>query len=135
MEQLFKLSLRDMVAGVHEQRFGAAELMRSCLAHIAEREPQVQAWEHLDLEVIAPFDALITPPAAGEAPATLEETGNPAFCTIWTLLGVPAITIPVGLGPGGLPLGLQIVGARGEDDRMLGVAAWCEAHLPFHALP
>jgi Asp-tRNA(Asn)/Glu-tRNA(Gln) amidotransferase A subunit family amidase len=80
------------------------------------------------------YDALITPPAAGEAPGTLEETGNPAFCTIWTLLGVPAITIPVGFGPNGLPLGLQIVGARSEDDRVLSIAAWCESHLPFPGL-
>jgi Asp-tRNA(Asn)/Glu-tRNA(Gln) amidotransferase A subunit family amidase len=80
------------------------------------------------------YDAVITPPTAGEAPATLDETGNPAFCTIWTLLGVPAINIPVGIGPAGLPLGLQIVGARDDDDRLLAVAAWCEAHIPFHGL-
>lgn len=80
------------------------------------------------------LDAAITPPAPGEAPATRAETGNPAFCTIWTLLGVPAVTIPVALGPRGLPLGLQIVGSPREDDRALGVAAWCEAHLPFHGL-
>ena len=84
---------------------------------------------------IAAYEAVITPPAPGEAPPTLEETGNPAFCTIWTLLGAPTITIPVGIGPAGLPLGLQIVGARDEDDRLLAVAAWCEAHVPFHGLP
>ena len=85
--------------------------------------------------VVGDFDALITPPAAGEAPATLAETGTPAFCTIWTLLGAPAITIPVALGPTGLPLGLQIVGVRGADDRTLGAAAWCEAHLSFAGMP
>lgn len=84
--------------------------------------------------VTAGYDAIITPPAAGEAPPTLAETGNPAFCTIWTLLGVPAITIPVGLGPAGLPLGLQIVGASGTDDTTLAVAAWCESRLPFSGL-
>jgi Asp-tRNA(Asn)/Glu-tRNA(Gln) amidotransferase A subunit family amidase len=84
---------------------------------------------------IAAYDAVITPPTAGEAPPSLEETGNPAFCTMWTLLGVPAITIPVGVGPSGLPLGLQIVGAALADDRLLGIAAWCEAHLPFRGLP
>jgi Asp-tRNA(Asn)/Glu-tRNA(Gln) amidotransferase A subunit family amidase len=78
---------------------------------------------------IRSYDAIITPPAAGEAPATLEQTGNPAFCTIWTLLGVPAITIPVGVGPAGLPLGLQIVGPNGADDRTLGIAAWCESQF------
>ena len=83
---------------------------------------------------IARFDAVITPPTPGEAPPTREETGNPAFCTLWTLLGVPAVTIPVGLGPSGLPLGLQIVGPAMGDERLLAIAAWCEAHLPFHGL-
>jgi Asp-tRNA(Asn)/Glu-tRNA(Gln) amidotransferase A subunit family amidase len=83
---------------------------------------------------VSGVDAIITPPAAGEAPPTLSETGNPAFCTIWTLLGVPAITIPVALGPAGLPLGLQVVGIAGSDDATLAVAAWCEANLPFAGL-
>lgn len=80
------------------------------------------------------FDAILTPPANGEAPATLDSTGDPAFCTIWTLCGVPAITIPAGLGPQGLPLGLQIVGPFPEDDKLLGVAQWCEEQLPFRQL-
>jgi Asp-tRNA(Asn)/Glu-tRNA(Gln) amidotransferase A subunit family amidase len=85
--------------------------------------------------IVADHDAVITPPATGEAPATLKETGSPTFCTIWTLLGVPAITIPVGFGPAGLPLGLQIVGRELEDDQALTIAAWCESHLPFPGLP
>ncbi|MBI3068201.1 MAG: amidase, partial [Betaproteobacteria bacterium] len=48
---------------------------------------------------LAGADAVVTPPATGEAPATLEETGDPAFCTIWTLVGAPVVTIPVGRGP------------------------------------
>jgi len=72
------------------------------------------------------FDAIITPPTTGEAPATLEQTGNPAFCSIWSLCGVPAVTIPVGFGPQGLPLGLQIVGAQGKDKQVLSTALWCE---------
>jgi amidase len=80
------------------------------------------------------FDAILTPPANGEAPATLDSTGDPAFCTIWTLCGVPAITIPTGLGPRGLPLGLQIVGAYKDDDKLLAIASWCEARLPFSGL-
>ncbi|MBI1396672.1 MAG: amidase [Betaproteobacteria bacterium] len=77
------------------------------------------------------YDAIVTPPAPGEAPAGLDGTGDPAFCTLWTLLGVPAITIPTALGPGGLPLGLQIVARPGECNALLAVAAWCEARLPF----
>jgi Asp-tRNA(Asn)/Glu-tRNA(Gln) amidotransferase A subunit family amidase len=80
------------------------------------------------------YSAIITPPAAGEAPATLEVTGDPRFCTIWTLTGVPAITIPTGRGPNGLPLGLQLVGAAEEENYLLATAAWCEKHSPFRGL-
>ena len=75
------------------------------------------------------FDAIITPPATGEAPRDLSSTGDASFCTIWSLTGAPAITIPAGLGPQGLPLGLQIVGAHLDDNRTLAVAQWCERLL------
>jgi Asp-tRNA(Asn)/Glu-tRNA(Gln) amidotransferase A subunit family amidase len=101
----------------YREALGAAEVLRRAYA-----------------SYIDAYDGVITPPATGEAPATLDETGNPAFCTIWTLLGAPAIAIPVGTGPAGLPLGVQIVGARDTDDHLLAVAGWCEAHLPFHGL-
>ncbi|MCE5280531.1 MAG: hypothetical protein LLG93_00340 [Deltaproteobacteria bacterium] len=77
---------------------------------------------------------MVTPSTTGEAPATLDQTGNPAFCSIWSLCGVPAVTIPAGLGPRGLPLGLQIVGAQGQDERLLAAALWSEARLPFAPL-
>jgi Asp-tRNA(Asn)/Glu-tRNA(Gln) amidotransferase A subunit family amidase len=77
------------------------------------------------------YDAIITPPAAGEAPATLEHTGDPSFCTIWTLCGVPAITIPAGQRPRGLPLGLQVVGPHLGDDKLLRVAKWCVEQIGF----
>ena len=80
------------------------------------------------------YDAVVTPPAAGEAPASLETTGDPSFCTIWTLLGVPAITIPSGLGSRGMPLGLQIIGNQGESNHLLATAMWCERQLPFRNL-
>jgi Asp-tRNA(Asn)/Glu-tRNA(Gln) amidotransferase A subunit family amidase len=80
------------------------------------------------------YDAVVTPPAAGEAPDSLATTGDPSFCTIWTLLGVPAITIPTGLGRRGLPLGLQVVGNQGESNHLLATAMWCERQLPFRGL-
>jgi Asp-tRNA(Asn)/Glu-tRNA(Gln) amidotransferase A subunit family amidase len=76
----------------------------------------------------------VTPPAPGEAPEGLEATGDPAFSTLWTLLGVPAITLPTGLGTRGLPLGLQIVSRSLETNYLLAVAGWCERHLPFDNL-
>jgi Asp-tRNA(Asn)/Glu-tRNA(Gln) amidotransferase A subunit family amidase len=77
------------------------------------------------------YDALITPPTTGEAPATLEQTGIPCFCSIWSLCGVPAVTIPVAFGPQGLPLGLQIVGMQGKDEWVLSTAHWCERLFSF----
>ncbi len=80
------------------------------------------------------YSAIITPPTAGEAPASLDVTGDPSFCSIWTLMGTPAITIPTGKGPNGLPLGLQLVGAVEEENYLLSTAAWCERHSPFKGL-
>lgn len=82
----------------------------------------------------APFDAVLTLPAAGEAPG-LETTGDPRFCTRWTLVGAPALTLPTGFGPAGLPLGLQLVGAPGTDRRLLAAAAWVEARRPAPGWP
>ena len=80
------------------------------------------------------YSAIITPPAPGEAPRTLGETGDPSFCSIWTLMGTPAIVIPTGKGPNGLPLGLQLVGAVEEENYLLSTAAWCERYSPFKGL-
>jgi Asp-tRNA(Asn)/Glu-tRNA(Gln) amidotransferase A subunit family amidase len=75
------------------------------------------------------FDALVTPPATGEAPIGLESTGSPVFCTVWTLLGTPAISLPLLQGPAGMPLGVQLVSGRGRDASLLAAAAWLEARL------
>jgi Asp-tRNA(Asn)/Glu-tRNA(Gln) amidotransferase A subunit family amidase len=74
-------------------------------------------------------DALLTPSAAGEAPPGLASTGDPAFNRIWTLLGTPCLSLPVGRGPAGLPVGVQLVGARGADGALLDAAAWVERAL------
>jgi Asp-tRNA(Asn)/Glu-tRNA(Gln) amidotransferase A subunit family amidase len=84
---------------------------------------------HEASRAFAELDALLTPAAAGEAPTGLETTGDPAFCRLWTLLGCPCISLPVLIGPEGLPVGLQLVGAPGADDRLLAVAAWVEREL------
>jgi Asp-tRNA(Asn)/Glu-tRNA(Gln) amidotransferase A subunit family amidase len=75
-------------------------------------------------EIFKGYDAILTPAAVGEAPLGLDTTGNPVFCTIWTLLGVPAITLPLMRGGNGLPLGVQLVGRRGFDGRLLRTAQW-----------
>ena len=85
--------------------------------------------EHCRRDLDATFekvDALVTPAVTGEAPEGLGATGDPIFCRIWTLLGVPSLSLPILKGPAGLPIGLQIVGRRGHDAQLLAAAAWVE---------
>jgi Asp-tRNA(Asn)/Glu-tRNA(Gln) amidotransferase A subunit family amidase len=77
------------------------------------------------------FDAVLTLPAFGEAPEGLGYTGDAEYCAPWTLLGVPALSLPAGFGRCGLPLGLQLVGGYREDYRLLRVAKWVEGTLKF----
>jgi Asp-tRNA(Asn)/Glu-tRNA(Gln) amidotransferase A subunit family amidase len=70
------------------------------------------------------FDAAITPAVVGEAPAGLDYTGDPRFARLWTLLGLPSVTVPVTLGSSGLPVGAQLIGPAGSDARLLEIAAW-----------
>jgi len=74
-------------------------------------------------------DALLVPSAPGEAPAGLDATGNPLFNRMWTLLHTPAVTLPGHTGPNGLPVGVQVIGPLGMDDRLLAIAAWMHTRL------
>ncbi|HZQ61823.1 MAG TPA: amidase [Casimicrobiaceae bacterium] len=84
-------------------------------------------------EWLEDFDAVVSPAAPGTAPAGLASTGDPSCCTLWSLTGFPALTIPAGLCEG-LPVGMQIACPAGADDRLLTVAAWCESKLSFRGL-
>ena len=69
------------------------------------------------------YDAIVTPAAIGEAPVGMA-TGDPVFCTLWTYCGVPAVTLPLLTGPAGMPVGVQLVGRRFYDGRLLRTARW-----------
>ena len=75
-------------------------------------------------EIFSRCDAILTPSAPGTAPKGLDSTGDPSFCTLWTLGGMPALNLPLMQGANGLPLGLQLVGRRGDDARLLRTARW-----------
>jgi Asp-tRNA(Asn)/Glu-tRNA(Gln) amidotransferase A subunit family amidase len=79
------------------------------------------------------YDFVLTPAAAGEAPEGLAQTGSASFNRLWTLLGVPCLTVPAYKGPGGLPIGVQIVGAYGSDRDTLAWAQWTRRTLEEHS--
>ena len=78
-------------------------------------------------DLFAGCDAVMTPATTGVAPLGLASTGSPMFCTIWTLCGVPAISLPILQGEEGMPLGVQLVAARRNDAHLLRVAKRLEA--------
>lgn len=80
-------------------------------------------------DVFTGFDVLLTPSAVGEAPEGLGSTGDARFNAIWTLAWTPCLTLPAGTGRNGLPLGIQLVGARFRDEALLDAAAWVEPRL------
>lgn len=93
----------------------------------AIRDRALALFEHCD--VVASL------PAPGAAPARLDVTGDPSFCTLWSLTGFPSVTIPTGRSAGGLPFGLQLAARAGADDHLLRVAQWCEATVGFSTSP
>lgn len=124
-----------------EWEHGRDRLSRPLQARI-ERGRAVAALEYLAARARVPelnasftelfeqrYDAIVTPSAAGTAPAGLESTGDPSFCTLWTLCGMPAVNVPLMQGANGLPLGVQLVGARHGDARLLRTARWLVAQL------
>jgi Asp-tRNA(Asn)/Glu-tRNA(Gln) amidotransferase A subunit family amidase len=117
-EQLSSV-LREMLE--RGQRYSAVDYNRS-VARIGLYDATLG-------DVFDEMHAILTPAATGEAPRGLESTGSPVFCTLWTLCGLPAVTVPVMQGADGMPMGVQLVGPRGDDARLLQYAGWLVEHL------
>ncbi len=79
-------------------------------------------------KVLSRYDAIVTLSACGPAPKGLETTGNPVFNAMWTYLGVPCVSLPL-LTVAGMPVGVQLVGARREDGRLLATARALERQV------
>lgn len=126
----------DLARSFAREYSDGRQQLSQVLTEMIERGRQVSAVEYNNaVGSIEPFnrsldklfewhDAIITPATIGEAPEGLASTGSPVFCTIWTLLGMPALTVPLMQGENGMPLGVQIVGPRGDDARLLRTARW-----------
>jgi len=98
--------------------------------HKISREDYIAGLRRLDecrvllASVFEDFDVLLVPCVQGEAPKGLAATGDPSLQAIWTALHTPSMTLPTHCGPNGLPVGIQLVGQRYDDDRLLACARW-----------
>jgi Asp-tRNA(Asn)/Glu-tRNA(Gln) amidotransferase A subunit family amidase len=103
---------------------------QQCLAvdynHATEQIPALNSALE---EILLEYDAIVTPAATGEAPTGLESTGSPVFCTPWSLCGVPSISIPILQGSNGMPIGVQLTAAKGDDARLLRTANWLAKYV------
>jgi Asp-tRNA(Asn)/Glu-tRNA(Gln) amidotransferase A subunit family amidase len=77
-------------------------------------------------EVFEDYHGILTPSSPGVAPKGLKSTGTAEFNRVWSYLGTPCISLPLLQGENNLPLGIQLVGNRYDDNRFLGVANWLE---------
>jgi amidase len=121
MSSALNAAIDEGLALPHDQ-YRAALMQRAALIELAS-------------DLFEDFDAIASLPAPGAAPARLDATGDPSFCTLWSLLGVPALTLPTGLSGDGLPYGVQLAGRALADYRLLRVAGWCEAVVGFDCRP
>ena len=103
------------------------------IAHAKARQAAIRYNVILD-QLWADYDAILTPVTTGTAPQGLENTGSPIFCALWTLCGLPAISIPAGTAENGLPLGIQLVGQRLGDWNLLAIADWAMKCLSLQSL-
>src|ERR687889_344170 len=115
--------ISDLLRGVIEQ--GNSVGMESYLE--AQKLAAECRWELVRL--FHDHDVLLAPSVRGEAPVGLDSTGDPLFCRMWTLLGLPCVSLPGIHGPDGLPLGAQIIGPMYGDGLALSVADWASQRL------
>ncbi|HTI55663.1 MAG TPA: amidase [Verrucomicrobiae bacterium] len=112
----------------------AAGLSRPAVAYARAQRARL-AFRRDVMPLLAAHDALLSPTAPSPAPEGLGATGDPWFCAPWSFAGVPAISLPIGVSPLGLPHAIQLVGAINEDAVILAVAAWCERVVSFELSP
>jgi aspartyl-tRNA(Asn)/glutamyl-tRNA(Gln) amidotransferase subunit A len=97
---------------------------------------RIRQWllQRLPREAFAEVDVLLMPTVPGPAPRR-PSTGNAQLLIPWSFLGLPALSLPFGLSPEGLPLGLQLVAGQKQDHHLLRVSAWCEGVLGSFPAP
>jgi Asp-tRNA(Asn)/Glu-tRNA(Gln) amidotransferase A subunit family amidase len=127
------------------ERLNHAQALSGVLADVLQAGMEISAEKHEDNlrtaqrarvminECFDGNDVLLAPSAIGAAPSGLQATGNPIFCRMWTLLGLPCVHLPFAHAENGLPVGLQMIGRFGNDRKLLQVAHWAHARLRHSA--
>jgi Asp-tRNA(Asn)/Glu-tRNA(Gln) amidotransferase A subunit family amidase len=131
--QIMEADLARNFAGEYER--GKSELS-TVLREMIERGQQVSTSDYENAlvkmqdydvfleEIFDEYDAILTPATSGPAPAGIDATGSPVMNTIWTFCGTPAINVPLLQSPEGLPIGVQMVGAKNDDARLFRSTRW-----------
>jgi len=132
----------EMAANLEREWRSGRDKLSTQLAGLMERGRETRAVDYQRaVQSIAPvadsfdelfmerYDAILTPAALGSAPKGLGSTGDPSFCSLWTLLGMPALSLPLMQGANALPLGVQLVGRRNFDARLMRTARWLVGRL------
>jgi aspartyl-tRNA(Asn)/glutamyl-tRNA(Gln) amidotransferase subunit A len=136
-----RLIFQYELASSHKTRFrqyrddylpGLASLIEEGLtisdaAYRDAKQHQKVAWKEAET-IFGDADIAICPATAGPAP-DLSSTGDPAFNSPWSYTGLPTVSFPIGLAPDSLPLGIQLVGRRFDEQRLFESALWCESNL------
>jgi len=137
-----KIMSTEMAVNLEREWEKSRDRLSAQLRLQIERGREVRAVEYQQaLRQIAPihesfvelfeqrYDVIITPAAPSAAPKGLDATGDPSFCTLWTLCGMPCVSLPLLQSADGLPIGVQLVGPRDGDARLLRTARWLAAKM------
>ncbi len=143
-----QLVLRADAATFHAERFARhADSYRPRIRALIEAGLTIAAVEYVRAQqarrrfrdemrpFLERFDALLMPVAPTTAPKGLDSTGDSVLCAPWSFAGLPSIALPSGVSADGLPLAIQLITGAFADDRLLGVARWCEIIINFAASP
>ena len=128
---LFRLHARQYRPKI--RAFVEAGSLVPALAYLQARRLRRRFQREME-PLLARFDALIMPVVPAPAP-DLSTTGDGSFCAPWSFAGLPALSLPTGIGAEGLPLAVQIVGKAFAEERLLAAAHWCESVLGPAAAP
>lgn len=120
--------VRDAITAISRDMFDARAAAASRDRFVKAEARAIAARNDVD-RLFGDCDIILTPPATGEAPEGLASTGDASFNRGWTMLHLPCITLPAGVGPTGLPVGVQLVARKHDDARLLAAARFVERML------